>query len=139
MIVPLKNIILTSKDKKNYFHKSLTFSSISFQVWDPKQPDASFVSNVSEIWLAEIASDSEKWHYKKLISQELKHMSPSCKKNWKAYLILLRNNNHSFINSHSPFCVKVLLSTMFLLKVFLQWHLHVFPKHVKLYIDEIRD
>ena len=33
---------------------------------------------------------------KKLISQELKHISPSCKKYWKTYLILLWYNNCTF-------------------------------------------
>ena len=38
----------------------------------------------------ERASDSLKTDVtKKLISQELKHISPICKKHWKAYLILL--------------------------------------------------
>ena len=49
-----------------------------------------FNSNVSEIWPTETASDSLKTGVtKKLISQELKHISLSCKKHWKAYLILL--------------------------------------------------
>ena len=49
-----------------------------------------FNSNVSEIWPTETASDSLKTGVtKKLISQELKDISLSCKKHWKAYLILL--------------------------------------------------
>ena len=49
-----------------------------------------FNSNVSEIWLTETASDSLKTGVtQKLISQELKDLSLSCKKHWKAYLILL--------------------------------------------------
>ena len=38
----------------------------------------------------ETASDSLKIDVtKKLISPDLKHISPSCKKHWKAYLLLL--------------------------------------------------
>ena len=48
-----------------------------------------FNSNVSEIWPTETASDSRKTGVTKKISQELKDISPSCKKHWKAYLILL--------------------------------------------------
>ena len=49
-----------------------------------------FNSNVSEIWLTETASDSLKTGVtKKLIFQEPKDISLSCKKHWKAYLILL--------------------------------------------------
>ena len=47
-------------------------------------------SNVSEIWPTETASDSHKTGVTKtIISQELKDISSSCKKHWKAYLILL--------------------------------------------------
>ena len=49
-----------------------------------------FNSNVSEILPTETASDSLKTGLtKELISQELKDISPSCKKRWKAYLILV--------------------------------------------------
>ena len=49
-----------------------------------------FNSNVSEIWPTETASDSLKTYVtKKLICQELTDILPSCKKHWKAYLILL--------------------------------------------------
>ena len=51
---------------------------------------AFFNSNVSEIWPTETASDSLKTCVtKKLICQEVTDISPSSKKHWKAYLILL--------------------------------------------------
>ena len=34
------------------------------------------------------------------------------------------------MNAHSPFCVKVLISTRFLPKFCLQWHLHAFANHL---------
>ena len=41
------------------------------------------------------------------------------------------------MNSHSPFSIKVLLSARSLLKFYFQWHLYVFPKHDKPYINQI--
>ena len=41
------------------------------------------------------------------------------------------------INRNFPILVKFLLSTEFLLKFFLKWHLHTFPKHSHLYINGI--
>ena len=56
-----------------------------------------FNLKISEMRPIETAPDSLKTDVtEKLISQELKHMSPSCKRHWKIYLIPLQHNHISF-------------------------------------------
>ena len=86
----------------------------------------------------ETASDVPKTEVTKK-NKEVKHISPSFKKHWKAYLILLQykklplaSYKLSFSIFHQSYPFHKLSA-----QVFLKWVLHVFPKHGKPYIDGI--
>ena len=96
-----------------------------------------FNSIFLEIWLTETALDSRKPHVtKKIISQELKHVSPSWNltDNWYSTITLpLASHKQSF----SIYCQSSPFRRVFA-KVLLKWQLHVFLNHNNLYIHGIR-
>ena len=112
--------------------------------------------NFLEIWPTERALDSLKADVtKKIISQELKQILSSCKKQWKAYLMLIFNTDSTILILifHTDRTITLLLASHIqsfsiyrqsspfrgvFIKVLLKCQLYVVPKHNNLYIHGIR-